>query len=125
MRTLILLNFSDELDSYMFQTVGHEAVEMFAEATGLPLYRAVTSGQRKGCGLHYQPEDGDEVEDLYDLLQRVKEEEVGLEGVASGAVLSDYQRLRVENVWVCARVCVCVVCVYVYMWGVHVHCVCV
>ena len=87
----------DELDSYMFQTVGHEAVGLFAEAMGLPLYRAVTSGWSKGRGLHYCQEEGDEVEDLYGLLQRVKEAE-GVEGVASGAVLSDYQRLRVEHV---------------------------
>ena len=81
----------------MFQTVGHEAVDLFAEAMGLPLYRAVTSGRSKGRSLHYSPEEGDEVEDLYGLLLRVQAAE-GVEGVASGAVLSDYQRLRVEHV---------------------------
>jgi diphthine-ammonia ligase len=87
----------EELDSYMFQTVGHEAVEVLAKAMGLPLYRGVTSGWSRGRGLHYLPQEGDEVEDLYDLLQRVQAVE-GVEGVASGAVLSDYQRLRVEHV---------------------------
>ena len=87
----------DELDSYMFQTVGHEAIELVAQAMGLPLYRSTTSGRSKGRGLQYQEEEGDEVEDLYHLLQRVQRSEE-VEGVASGAVLSDYQRLRVENV---------------------------
>lgn len=82
----------------MFQTVGHEAVELFAEAMGLPLYRAITRGECKGPqDLDYTPCQGDEVEDLYDLLLRVQAAE-GVEGVASGAVLSDYQRLRVEHV---------------------------
>lgn len=81
----------------MYQTVGHEAVELVAKAMGLPLYRGTTSGLRSGCGLQYTPHDGDEVEDLYHLLKRVQRSE-DVEGVASGAVLSNYQRLRVENV---------------------------
>ena len=81
----------------MFQTVGHEGVELIARAMDLPLYRGTTSGQRRGEGLHYQPEEGDEVEDLMAVLQWVRQEE-RVEGVASGAVLSDYQRLRIENV---------------------------
>ena len=28
-----------ELDSYMFQTVGHEAIQLYAEAMRLPLFR--------------------------------------------------------------------------------------
>ena len=48
--------------------------------------------------LGYTPTAGDEVEDLYALLSYVKERVPGVEAVASGAVASDYQRLRVENV---------------------------
>ena len=81
----------------MFQTVGHEAVEALAKAMGLPLYRGVTCGRSKGRGLHYTLQEGDEVEDLYGLLQQVQAAE-NVEGVASGAILSDYQRLRVEHV---------------------------
>ena len=81
----------------MFQTVGHEAVQLVADAMGLPLYRSATSGRSKGRGLQYTQQDGDEVEDLFHLLQRVQRLE-GVEGVASGAILSDYQRLRVEHV---------------------------
>jgi diphthine-ammonia ligase len=29
----------DELDSYMFQTVGHELVSLYSECTGIPLIR--------------------------------------------------------------------------------------
>ena len=42
--------------------------------------------------------EGDEVEDLYNLLQSVKQKIPDVQAVCSGAVLSDYQRLRVENV---------------------------
>ena len=81
----------------MFQTVGHEGVTLVAEAMGLPLYRAITKGTSLERALHYSQHEGDEVEDLFQLLSRVKQE-LGVEAVSSGAVLSDYQRLRVENV---------------------------
>ena len=81
----------------MFQTVGHEGVSLYAEAMGLPLYRAYTKGISLSRDLHYSCVEGDEVEDLFQLLSRVKEE-VGVEAVSCGAVLSNYQRLRVENV---------------------------
>ena len=29
----------NELDSYMYQTIGHQAIDLYAEAMGLPLYR--------------------------------------------------------------------------------------
>ena len=62
----------DELDSFMFQTVGHEGVAAYAEAMHLPLYRRVTSGLAVKKELVYSPEAGDEVEDLYQLLKTVK-----------------------------------------------------
>ena len=83
----------------MFQTVGHEGISLYAEATGLPLYRETTRGDSVTKEMTYEPTRGDEVEDLYRLLRKVKEEVVGgVEGVASGAILSNYQRIRVENV---------------------------
>lgn len=30
-----------ELDSYMYQTVGHEAIQLYAEAMELPLFRGL------------------------------------------------------------------------------------
>ncbi|XP_075233118.1 uncharacterized protein LOC142331244 isoform X2 [Lycorma delicatula] len=90
----------DELDSYMYQTVGHQGVELYAEAMGLPLFRQMTHGVALLHDKVYTPTPEDEVEDLYRLLNRVKEE-INIEAVAVGAVLSDYQRVRVENV--CSR----------------------
>ncbi|KAM4690076.1 diphthine--ammonia ligase [Rhinophrynus dorsalis] len=87
----------DELDSYMYQTVGHHALELYAEAMGLPLYRATLQGTSLDTGRAYTPQDGDEVEDLYRLLSLVKEKE-SVDCVSVGAILSDYQRVRVENV---------------------------
>lgn len=87
----------DELDSFMFQTVGYQGIEYIAEATGLPLYREGTSGQSKMQEKHYYPTENDEVEDLFRLLNTVKEKE-NVDAVSSGAILSDYQRIRVENV---------------------------
>ena len=62
----------DELDSFMFQTVGHEGIAAYAEAMRIPLYRRVTKGLAIKRELVYSPEDGDEVEDLYQLLKTVK-----------------------------------------------------
>ncbi|XP_014611371.1 PREDICTED: diphthine--ammonia ligase [Polistes canadensis] len=90
----------DELDSFMFQTVGHQGVDYIAKAMGLPIYREPTFGRSKMQEKLYYPTEDDEVEDLFRLLSKVKKQE-NIEGVSSGAVLSDYQRLRVENV--CSR----------------------
>lgn len=102
----------DELDSYSFQTVGHQGIEAIAECLGLPLFRrTIGSGEadgeedgRKGRGrpilteLDYEPTEEDEVEELFELLRQVKESLPQIEAVSTGAILSDYQRLRVENV---------------------------
>ena len=31
--------FENELDSYMYQTVGHQAIDLYADAMRLPLFR--------------------------------------------------------------------------------------
>lgn len=63
---------TDELDSYMYQTVGHHGIELYAEAMGLPLYREIISGTSVNQGRIYRPTENDEVEDLFRLLSRVK-----------------------------------------------------
>ncbi|XP_041809732.1 diphthine--ammonia ligase isoform X6 [Chelmon rostratus] len=88
---------TDELDSYMYQTVGHHAIELYAEAMDLPLYRRTIQGSSLDTSRNYSKTEGDEVEDLYELLHLVKEKE-SVEAVSVGAILSDYQRVRVENV---------------------------
>lgn len=90
----------DELDSYMYQTVGHQGIDLYAKAMDLPLYRSKTKGIALQTEKQYTPTDEDEVEDLYNLLSRIKEE-IQFDAVAVGAILSDYQRIRVENV--CSR----------------------
>lgn len=64
--------FSDELDSYMFQTVGHHAIDLYAEAMGLPLYRRTLEGQSVEQGKDYTLNMLDEVEDLFMLLKEIK-----------------------------------------------------
>lgn len=48
--------------------------------------------------MEYDKKKGDEVEDLRILLQAVKKQFPDVQGVSCGAILSDYQRLRVEAV---------------------------
>lgn len=91
----------DELDSYMYQTVGHELIDAVAKAMCLPLHRRKLQGKSMNTGADYaEPTLGDEVEDLYELVKEVKVAH-DIQGIAVGAVLSDYQRVRVENV--CSR----------------------
>ena len=63
---------TDELDSYMYQTVGHHAIELYADAMSLPLFRRIISGSPIEQGSNYSETCRDEVEDLYELLKEVK-----------------------------------------------------
>ncbi|KAL6074858.1 Diphthine--ammonia ligase [Balamuthia mandrillaris] len=91
----------------MFQTVGHNVLDAYAECMGVPLFRGEIRGSALQQSLQYERkeegkrEEADEVESLYWLLRRVKEAIPSVQAVSSGAILSDYQRYRVENV--CAR----------------------
>lgn len=95
---------AQELDSYMYQSVGSEILELYAQAMELPLYRANITGKVLNTDLEYEESDaGDEVEDLYRVLKHAKEDlesknQCTIEGVSSGAILSTYQKNRVENV---------------------------
>lgn len=96
----------------MYQTVGHDAVQTIAEAMNLPLYRRKIRGRAINQGAVYgardptkkpsdfEQTDEDETEDLYHLLLHVKEKHPDIEGVSVGAILSNYQRVRVEHVYV-------------------------
>ncbi len=67
------MDLIDELDSYMYQSVGHEMIDLFAKAMELPLYRAEIKGDAQTTEKEYkQPVQGDEVEDLYELLSEIK-----------------------------------------------------
>lgn len=51
--------------------------------------------------MNYRMTPGDEVEDMYALLHEVKRQIPSINAVSSGAIASDYQRMRVESV--CSR----------------------
>ncbi|SCZ94782.1 BZ3500_MvSof-1268-A1-R1_Chr12-1g03654 [Microbotryum saponariae] len=110
----------NELDSYMYQTVAHSGLSLVAESLSLPFYTRIITGTPINQGNSYgsrsgQPlssastlaseselgEEKDETEDMYELLRDVKEKEPTVQGVAVGAILSNYQRVRVEQV--CSR----------------------
>ncbi|KAJ3228281.1 hypothetical protein HK099_004273 [Clydaea vesicula] len=90
-----------ELDSYMFQTVGCDVIDIYSEAMELPLYRREILGSSLEISTDYKTNSKDEVEDLFELLSLVKQKHPEVEGVSVGAILSNYQRVRVEHV--CSR----------------------
>lgn len=96
---------SDEMDSFMYQTVGYTALSKYSECMGradgsnVPMYRRAIKGTSAIQSLDYKPtEKSDETEDLFELLQDVLREHPDVQGVSVGAILSTYQRTRVENV---------------------------
>ncbi|TNY18939.1 meiotically up-regulated 71 protein [Rhodotorula diobovata] len=101
----------DELDSFMYQTVGSSGLATLAQALGLPLVTHTIRGTARNQGSQYGSRDhshqttpqeqGDETEDLLHLLERVKASYPDVQGITVGAILSNYQRVRVEHV--CAR----------------------
>ncbi|CAG7848447.1 Diphthine--ammonia ligase; AltName: Full=Diphthamide synthase; AltName: Full=Diphthamide synthetase [Serendipita indica DSM 11827] len=99
----------DELDSYLYQTVGQDAIEYVAQALDVPLYRTVIQGTAVELQNEYgtrlgverstnQGVDEDETEDMFRLLQDVLRHHPDIQAVSVGAILSTYQRLRVEHV---------------------------
>ena len=85
----------------MFQTVGHELIQAIADCLELPLYRYEIKGQCVDGSLEYNETEkhkDDEVEVMYDGLKEVKEKHQ-IEGVCSGAILSTYQKNRVEKMY--------------------------
>ncbi|KAJ1963363.1 hypothetical protein H4R35_007257, partial [Dimargaris xerosporica] len=90
---------TDELDSYLFQTVGYDGVPYIAECMDLPLYRAVIKGTPIVQTLDYnEATANDETEDLFRLMQTVLDHHPDVQGVSVGAIFSNYQGKRVENV---------------------------
>ncbi|KAF8812566.1 hypothetical protein BYT27DRAFT_7160154 [Phlegmacium glaucopus] len=109
----------EELDSYLYQTVGQDAIELVARALEVPLYRRVITGQAIEQGSEYGGRNakdvdavaGDETEDLFELLSTIKSHHPDIRGVSVGAILSNYQRVRVEHV--CRRLSLTPLC---YLW---------
>jgi len=94
-------------ESYMYQTAASEVVRtLVEECLGVPLLLHQRVGTSVNTSLVYDDDPAavsssttttDEVEDLFVALQRAKEE-FQVDAVSSGAILSTYQRVRVENV---------------------------
>ena len=88
----------DEVDSHCFQTIGHQLVHSIAQCTNIPFYSRHMRGTSVVTALHYTRAADDEVEDLYELLVDVLGVHPDVDAVCTGAILSHYQRLRVEHV---------------------------
>lgn len=69
-------------DSWMFHYLNIHLVDLFADAVGIPLVKAETSGIKEK-----------EVENLKCLIEKLD-----VEGVVSGAIASNYQKTRIEKV---------------------------
>jgi predicted ATP pyrophosphatase (TIGR00289 family) len=69
-------------DSWMFHYPNMHLIDLFAEAVGIPLAKAETSGIKES-----------ELEDLRRLLGKLD-----VEGLVSGAIASSYQKTRIENI---------------------------
>ena len=103
--------FIDELNSFMYQSAAHNVVPYLAECFEVPLLRRKILGTSTIQTLEYSPpspsscvaeyDDHDEVEDLFEVIKQAILEFPSIEGVCSGAIVSSYQRHRVENV--CSR----------------------
>ncbi|ELR05056.1 hypothetical protein GMDG_01626 [Pseudogymnoascus destructans 20631-21] len=89
-------------DSHMYQTAGHVLIPAIAKALGLPLFRAPIVGGAVVGGSTYAPlsggEGGDETESLLPLLRAIKKAHPTADAVSAGAILSTYQRTRIESV---------------------------
>ena len=100
MANLLPMNDEDhDIDSWMYQTVAHEMIDYLSCCLpGVPMYRRRIKGQAKSTSLSYEQSSGDEVEDLWHLLKWIGSKHGEINAVCSGAILSNYQRLRVEHV---------------------------
>ncbi|KOS19334.1 Diphthine--ammonia ligase [Escovopsis weberi] len=99
-----------DLNSFMYQTVGHEVVPLYAGATGIPLYRKAIRGgavhherDYAYAAAHGEGPDGDEekeeeTESMIPLLRFIMARHPEANALCSGAILSTYQRTRVESV---------------------------
>lgn len=69
-------NNIEELDSFMYQSVGHDAIPFISESLRVPLVREMITGTPILTNLEYEPRDKipseDEVEDLFRLLEKTK-----------------------------------------------------
>lgn len=110
------LDGEEDEESYMYQTAASETIPtLVEECLGVPLMMRQCEGRSQKTSLVYDHDDvdnnkspkdcseevQDEVEDLFELLVDVRRQFPEVQGISSGAILSTYQRTRIESV--CAR----------------------
>jgi diphthine-ammonia ligase len=94
----------EDSDSFMYQTIGHSVIPLYEQALGIPLYREQILGSAIEHNRSYGPYAAgnagvpDETESLIALLGKVMSAHPQLNAVSTGAIMSDYQRTRVESV---------------------------
>ncbi|KAM0280754.1 hypothetical protein ACHAQH_003924 [Verticillium albo-atrum] len=90
----------EDLNSFMYQTVGHQVIPLYAAATGLPLYCQPIVGGAKYEGRDYDARQAanDETESMVPLLRTIMDRHPEANALCAGAILSTYQRTRVESV---------------------------
>lgn len=93
---------NDDMNSYMYQTVGHAVIPLYEQALGIPLYRQEIAGTAVNSDRDYASpqaqQEQDETEDLVPLLRKAMLAHPEANAVSTGAILSTYQRTRVESV---------------------------
>lgn len=107
-----------DANSHMYQTVGHTLIPLYAHALSVPLYRGEILGTAINSRRDYHPNasssplptsdpvrsqqeqarPADETESLIPLLRRIQHAHPSATALASGAILSTYQRTRIESV---------------------------
>lgn len=97
---LYMEDVSETIDSFMFQSVGSEVIQAYSECLNVPLFKYKTKSHCINSELNYIKRIGDEVEDLFCALEELKAK-IDFQFVSSGAILSNYQKNRVEDV--CGR----------------------
>ncbi|KAF2099097.1 adenine nucleotide alpha hydrolases-like protein [Rhizodiscina lignyota] len=99
----------EDINSYMYQTVGHTIIPLYERALKIPLYRQAIIGSAVNTNKEYsvpksstsdasKEQGNDETESLVPLLQRVMADHPEANAISTGAILSTYQRTRVESV---------------------------
>ncbi|OQD70652.1 hypothetical protein PENDEC_c022G01597 [Penicillium decumbens] len=100
-------NDNEDIDSFMYQTIGHSVIPLYETALDIPLYRAPITGGAVDTARIYRHDAADqsaditsedETECLVPLLRRVMQAHPEANAVSAGAILSTYQRTRIENV---------------------------
>ncbi|EFQ99660.1 meiotically up-regulated 71 protein [Nannizzia gypsea CBS 118893] len=86
------------------QTIGYSVIPLYQEALDIPLFRQEIRGSAVNTSRDYyhqtlaDEQEQDETESIYQLLRRVIDSHPEANAVCAGAVLSTYQRTRIENV---------------------------